>query len=377
MRSSSFWFVPPIAVDTVKPADPRFTQSPLAFIDTELVAYSAAIQPCAVRASTANSKSVFTMNRAILVTLSTCSLAVLLTLPSVALSQGQSTSADEQAIQASATAYQSAFNQGDSQKLANLWMEDGELIDQTGHLLKGRKALADAFKKFFEEHKGATIKITVQSIEFPHPNTAVEIGTTQSQSPGADASIGGHYSAIHIKKDGQWFLQRVNEGPELPPSNYEHLKELEWLIGSWVDDTNGHDQAGAEKTPVVHTTCRWSVNRNFLIRNFTATLNGQVTATGVQHIGWYAPTQQIRSWTFDSRGHIIASMWQKSGDSWKIVTKEALQDGEIVRGDEILTRKDNNTQVWTVNLQTADGKSQKTDVVVRRVQPEHLSHKTK
>ena len=70
-------------------------------------------------------------------------------------------------------------------------------------------------------------------------------------------------------------------------------------------------------------------------------------------------------------------MWQKSGDSWKIVTKEVLQGGEIVRGDETLTRKDNNTQIWTVDLQTADGKSQKTDVVVKRVKPEHLSHKTK
>ena len=123
-------------------------------------------------------------------------------------------------------------------------------------------------------------------------------------------------------------------------------------------------------------TCDFLIS-NFLIRNFTATLNGQVTATGVQHIGWYAPTKQIRSWTFDSRGHIIAGMWQRSGDRWTIVTKEALQDGEIVRGDETLTRKDNNTQIWTVNLETADGKTKKSDVVVKRVQPHHLSHTTK
>ena len=44
------------------------------------------------------------------------------------------------------------------------------------------------------------------------------------------------YTAIHVKRDGKWLLDRVSE-EESPVifSNYDRLKDLEWMIGDWVD----------------------------------------------------------------------------------------------------------------------------------------------
>lgn len=68
---------------------------------------------------------------------------------------------DERAIRAAATAYQNAFNQGDAKTLALMWVEDGEYIDQTGLLMRGRDVVANAFEGFFNQNKGAKLEINI------------------------------------------------------------------------------------------------------------------------------------------------------------------------------------------------------------------------
>ena len=78
------------------------------------------------------------------------------------------------------------------------------------------------------------------------------------------------YTAVLVKRDGQWLLDRVTEedilGPR--PSNYEHLKELAWMIGSWVDDNDPDAN--------IHTDCEWTKNRNFITRAFAVVIGDQV-----------------------------------------------------------------------------------------------------
>jgi hypothetical protein len=45
------------------------------------------------------------------------------------------------------------------------------------------------------------------------------------------------YTNVHVKKDGQWLLSAVRDSPSTPPSNYEHLRGLDWVIGDWVGQT--------------------------------------------------------------------------------------------------------------------------------------------
>jgi uncharacterized protein (TIGR02246 family) len=294
-------------------------------------------------------------------------IALLLAVPCLLNGQPTSQSADEAAVRASAAAFTKAFNLGDATALADLWTEHGENINHTGYMIRGRKAIAEAFAKLFSKHQGISIDITIQSISFPQDGVAVEIGTTKTLTPESKTPVDGSYTAIHVKEDDHWWRLRVVENPPMPPSNYEHLKSLEWLVGTWIDDVEGQDKQKASETPVVHTTCRWSINRNFLIRNFTTTVNNKVTGTGTQHIGWYAPTQQVRSWTFDSNGHIVASIWTPSGDEWTVKNNEALPSGETTSSTEMLSRKGDDTQIWRTVHYTPDGKPVlQPDVVVKR-----------
>ena len=76
--------------------------------------------------------------------------------------------------------------------------------------------------------------------------------------------------------------------------------QLEWLVGDWVDEGD-HG--------VVHTTCRWSDDKSFLLREFTIKVPGQPISSGAQRIGWDAGREQFRSWVFDSDGGHSEGLW--------------------------------------------------------------------
>ena len=100
----------------------------------------------------------------------------------------------------------------------------------------GRDEIAKHFDDMLAGSEDAELAVTIDSIDFVSPNVAIEKGTavvTYSKFPPEETT----YSAVHVKRDGKWYLDRVTEEEVAapPPSHYEELKELEWLVGSWVD----------------------------------------------------------------------------------------------------------------------------------------------
>jgi hypothetical protein len=67
----------------------------------------------------------------------------------------------------------------------------------------------------------------------------VEDGTTAVLEPDGTAPSRARYSNFFVKQDGQWLLASVREAAYVPPSNYENLRGLEWVIGEWVDENPG------------------------------------------------------------------------------------------------------------------------------------------
>ena len=292
--------------------------------------------------------------------------ALLFTLPLSLMAQSDSNTQKEQAVRAIATLYRNAFNQGDAQALADLYVENGESIDQTGLRLNGREAIAKAFEQFFAQHKGVSLTVNIQSIDFPQPNRAVEIGTTQITSADATPPVDNQYTATYVKEGDRWMLRSMHEAPPAPPSNYPQLKELEWLIGSWVDEEVPTDKANQSAALAIHTVAYWSANRNFIVRKFTAPVNKQIVATGVQRIAWYAPTKSIRSWTFDSNGSITVGEWSKKDDQWQVSSTETLRSGETVTETELLSQDSAHAHTWTIVDRTLDGKPQPNLVIKAR-----------
>ena len=259
---------------------------------------------------------------------------------------------DARAIGAVASAYQNAFNQGDAKTLALMWAEDGEYVDQTGFLMRGREVIAKAFNDFFNQNKGVKLEINIEAIKFLADDVISEIGTTKSTSADGKSVVEARYSIIHKKPNGNWLMLSVHEQPPYPPSNYEKLKGLEWLVGNWVDEPTG-----SKDTPVIQIASYWSVNRNFIIREFTASMNGRISNVGTQRIGWHAPSNQIRSWAFDSKGGIITGAWSQSGENWTVASTETLPGGQVVTATETVKQNNDASQTWSITGRASGGKS--------------------
>jgi len=122
-----------------------------------------------------------------------------------------------------------------------------------------------------------------------------------------------------------------------PPSHYEHLKELDWLVGRWVD---------ADSNAVVETVCDWTQNKNFLTRKFTVTIDGEIDLAGTQVVGYDASTGKIRSWMFDTAGGIGEGAWTQKDNGWVIKKSQVLISGEKASSINVITKVDDNTLTW-------------------------------
>lgn len=251
----------------------------------------------------------------------------------------EATAPDERAaIEKRVQSYVAAYNAKDLQALTSHWAPEGVYIDRTsGERIVGRAALEETFQATFQSQKNDHLDVNVQSIELVSPSVAMEQGTSTITSPDGAPAVSS-YSTVHVKRNGQWLIDRISEHEIVPPpSHYEQLKELEWLIGDWTD------QAGEG---VVSSECHWARNDNFIIRSFTVSIAGDVDMAGMQIIGWDPAKRQIRSWTFDSDGGFNQGIWKKVGESWTMQTTATMPDGKLASSTSLLTPLDENSFTW-------------------------------
>jgi uncharacterized protein (TIGR02246 family) len=255
--------------------------------------------------------------------------------------------ADEAAIRKAVDAYVTAFNQADAKALAALWAPDAVYINpRSGEQVIGREAIESQFTAIFANAKNTKLEATTVSIGFVSPNVAIENGVARVISPGATVEE-SQYSAVYTKRDGHWLLDRVTE--EVVPvvvSHYEQLKDLEWMVGRWVD----HD----EQATVV-TDCSWTRKNNFLTRSFMVQVGEQVDMAGMQIVGWDPATRQIRSWVFDSDGGFGQATWSKNGNRWYVQQSGVLPDGRKSSAVHIITYIDDDTCTLQSVHRTVDG----------------------
>ncbi len=242
---------------------------------------------------------------------------------------------DEAAIRQAVESYVAAFNQGDAKALAAMWSPEAVYTNPlSGEQVVGREAIEQQFASIFTEATGAKLEAQTEAIQFVSPNVAVEQGTAKVIRPDEEPES-SEYTAVYVKRDGQWLLDRVTEKDRQDaPSHYEQLKDLEWLVGSWLDQD---DEA------TVITQCNWTRNNNFLTRFFAVQIEDRVDLAGMQIIGWDPAAQQIRSWVFDSDGAFGQGTWRKKDNRWYIQQNGVLPDGRKSSAVNILTCVDDNT----------------------------------
>jgi uncharacterized protein (TIGR02246 family) len=250
--------------------------------------------------------------------------------------------AAEAAIQKRAEAFVEAFHKGDAKGVAACWVAEGDFIDQTGRHVKGRDAIEKAFTEMFAEDKGLKLHIEGLSLRFVSPDVAIEDGITEVYPADGGAPTKARYSNTHVKKDGQWLLSAVRMAPFTPPSNYEHLRGLDWAIGEWASE--------AKEGAVERLAVAWGDNQNFITANFSATLKNVSVGSATQRIGWDPEGKRIRAWIFDATGGFGEGSWTRDGKKWIVKTTSVLQDGKKTSATYVLTPIDADT----ISLQSRD-----------------------
>ena len=215
---------------------------------------------------------------------------------------------DEKAIRSADEAYVREYNKGDSKAVAAMFTEDAEVVEADGRRYQGRGSVEKEFAETFAAEKGVKISIEIHSIRFVTPDVAKEEGRSVV-TPERGSPVSLLYTVLYVKKEGRWLISSVREDPDplIPPR--ERLKDLEWMIGDWVDQGSDSD---------VRVNCKWSEDGQFLMRHYSILRQGKSIMTVSQRIGWDPVIRQFRSWEFDSEGGFGQGRWSRDGDGWVV-----------------------------------------------------------
>lgn len=254
---------------------------------------------------------------------------------------------DEAAIRKSVESYVAAFNNHDAKAIAALWSPNAVYTNRvTGDEVMGRGNIENELVSIFKDAKDLKIAVDVTSVRFMSPSVAVEEGVARIVRAGQepDETV---YSTVYVKVDGKWLVDHMAEEPKpVFRSNYQHLKDLEWMIGTWVDQDNAAR---------IETTSSWTKNQNFITRKFAVSGVGQSDLSGIQLIGWDPVEEKIRSWVFDSDGGFGNAIWTKKGNKWIVNAAATLADGRKASVVTTLTVVDDKTITWQATGRTLDG----------------------
>lgn len=235
--------------------------------------------------------------------------------------------------------YVSAFNRHDANALSEQWSENGHRIHpRTGEVAEGRAAIKEALQKMFQEGKADQLQVKILKSSEPEEGVIEAIGRFRvTFSDGKPA----RESAVRIElvnENGSWKIDEVREiSADAPKSQEEHLKGLEFLIGSWEDQ---------DEDVTVKNKARYDRYRNFIIQKFEIQVYNQLLVDGYQIIGWDPIKKHVRSWMFDSDGGFGEGVWKLKDNQWYVDSHFTLSDGRKASATYIYKSIDSNSYSW-------------------------------
>jgi uncharacterized protein (TIGR02246 family) len=244
---------------------------------------------------------------------------------------------DEKAIRLAVEAFAKAYNAGDAKAIALLFVADGEIVSEEGQSTQGREGIRQVFAGIFKEHPKTHMDLAVGSVRFIGLDMAVEDGTATVIHAPDEPAQRGPYTMVHVVQGGKWLVASARDLPDETPAPEEQLKQLEWMIGDWVDES---------PDALVVTSYRWTDNHCYILSEFKVQTGGRPVMTGSQRIGWDPLARKIRSWVFDSEGGFGEAIWTQEGNRWIVKRTGVTRDGKIASSTNIITRVSKDRMIW-------------------------------
>jgi uncharacterized protein (TIGR02246 family) len=245
-------------------------------------------------------------------------------------------SADEKAIRAVDDVFTSSCNKGDIKALTALFTDDAEVVEADGSRFRGQRLIEQSFADTFSASKDVKIALDIESIELLSADAAKEEGRSLI-TPATGTPISRLYTVLFVKREGRWLITNVREEPDPLVRPHDRLKDLEWMVGDWIDE-------GADAVVRVH--CQWSQDENFLFRTFTVKRQGKPVMSVSQRIGWDAVARRFRSWEFDSDGGFGEGTWSRDGERWIIKSSGVRPEGTTASATNIMFRERPDLVRW-------------------------------
>lgn len=123
----------------------------------------------------------------------------------------------QDAIAEANKAFQAAFHKGDTEAISRMYTEDAELFIPEVPVVRGRKAIADAWRQVVGTG-GNTVTLELREVQ-EFGQWAYEVGRFNGSAPDGSFLMGGKYIVIW-KRDsaGEWKLHRDIFNADPPPS---------------------------------------------------------------------------------------------------------------------------------------------------------------
>jgi uncharacterized protein (TIGR02246 family) len=236
----------------------------------------------------------------------------------------------EAAVRDRVAAYAKVFNGRNAAALTELFTDDAALVDESGDTARGKAAILDRFATGFARPSKHTLGTEVRSVRFITPDVA-QVEGTSTLSAENEPSVVDRFVALFAKKGDTWRIAEIRDLPappeDVPPA--ERLKELEWMVGDWVDES---------PDATVRSTVRWGDNRAYLVRNSTVQVGTEKASSSLMILGWDPRTGQLHSWLFDSDGGHGEATWTRASDTQWIIRAEGVsRDGTANSATQFLT----------------------------------------
>jgi uncharacterized protein (TIGR02246 family) len=244
--------------------------------------------------------------------------------------------------------YVSAFNRHDANAMSEQWSENGHRIHpRTGEVAEGRAAIKEALQKMFEEGKADQLQVKILKSSAPEEGVIEAIGrfrvTFSDGKPPRESAV----RVLLVNEDGGWKIDEVREiAADAPKSQEEHLKGLEFLLGSWEDQ---------DEDVTIKNKARYDRYRNFIIQKFEVQVYNQLLVDGYQIIGWDPIKKHIHSWMFDSDGGFGEGIWKMKDNQWYVDSHFTLSDGRRASATYIYKPIDANSYSWAAENRDIGG----------------------
>jgi len=268
---------------------------------------------------------------------------------SEAFAQPAKSNGEDAAIKKTLADYGAALASGELDQVMAFWTTDSDYVDEAGKMTKGKDQIAALFKKALPDLKGAKVTTNVHSIKLLRPEVALVDGNIDTTSTTGVKDI-SRYAIVMNKTGDKWLIDSARDLPsqvtDLPSLASARLKDLEWLVGEWVD-----------QSPNVDVTIKayWATNKAFLLMDYIVKREGMDPLEVTLRVGWDGASNRIRSWTFDSQGGFGEGFWHKDGKKWVVGTSGVLPDGGTGGATNSYEFVDANNFVWRSTDRDVDG----------------------